>query len=140
MTTAATFGGDKADAEDLRECFLHHLGDALTHLQIVLADLVLVQSRHDDDLVSVVDDISHYLQAAARSARAGYALVLAGIEGQLPATAYPQPDTHAGGPQTVFSLGHIRNQGREARPSRGHSAIAQRSWDAPNVEQPGAIR
>lgn len=94
MTTAATFRGDKAEVEDLRERFLTHLGDALARLHLVSADLVLLQSRRDDELVSsgAIDDIAHHIQVAARSVRAGYAVTLAAIEGQLPASVYAQHD------------------------------------------------
>lgn len=90
--TTATSRAEQADKEDLREHLLTNLGEALTRLHVVLADLVVLQSHHDDDLLAggAVDDIAHHLHAAARSIRAGYAVTLAAIEGQVvPTTQGP---------------------------------------------------
>lgn len=75
-------------AEDLREHLLTHLRDVLTAVDAVSADLALLRSEHAGD-TDFVDghagaDIAAFVDTAARSVRAGYAVAVATIENQLP--------------------------------------------------------
>jgi hypothetical protein len=93
LTTLRAAGN--TNVEERRDRFLTHLGQTLTCLGEVRADLVHLRSDHPGDVDFAEGcagaDIAAFLDDAARSVRASYAVAVAVIESQLPAERPTSP-------------------------------------------------
>lgn len=94
-TLTVMLGASNADIEEYRDRFLTHLSQTLARLEAVRTDLASLRSEHagDADFIEgcAGSDIAAFLDSAARSIRASYAVAVAVIEGQLPADRCTPP-------------------------------------------------
>ena len=119
-------------AEDLREHLLTHLRDVLTAVDAVSADLALLRSEHAGD-TDFVDshagaDIAAFVDTAARSVRAGYAVAVATIENQLPtrASGAGKPDRGALQPVGGQARRELASEASTTNPRSGHRQRSRR--------------
>lgn len=136
-TTALTAlrSDSNTTAEDLREHLLTHLRDVLTAIDVVSADLALLRSDHagDPDFADshAGADITAFVDTAARSVRAGYAMAVATIENQLP-TPPPRPAeipiliAAATGPVDGRTRRELASDASTNKPRSGHRQRSRR--------------